>query len=390
MAVRTSFFASRPVVRWTVPVVAAVAVAGGGAAVGTLAASAEPSLPPRTAAELLVDLRSARVEGLSGTVVQRADLGLPPLAGLLGSGGASALTTGANTFRLWYAGPDQVRIAHMGAAGENEMIRNGRDVWVWRSRTNEAVHYRLTESGADRVAPRRSPEHGDLPVTPQEAADQALAAIDKSTEVSVGRSATIAGRDAYELVLRPRDTASLLGQISIAVDAVERIPLRVEVLARDGGEPVFEVAFTQVDFARPHSEQFVFAPRPGAKVIEGSVLSHPGAPGGPDTDRSRTGPSGGQQKDDKRGVTTIGTGWATVWATRLPGQGGEPVGVSGSDRDESARFAALRQLLPEVSGEWGRGRLLSTRLAHVLVTDDGRVFAGLVTPERLYEVAAAG
>ena len=57
-----------------------------GAAVGGSPPAPTPALPPRTAAQLLVDVQTARLDGLSGTVVQRADLGLPalPLAGLAG------------------------------------------------------------------------------------------------------------------------------------------------------------------------------------------------------------------------------------------------------------------------------------------------------------------
>ena len=79
-----SVFRSRPALRWLVPSAAAVLVIGGGAAAGTIAASAEPSLPERSAAQLLVDVQNAKVDGLSGTIVQTADLGLPSLAGITG------------------------------------------------------------------------------------------------------------------------------------------------------------------------------------------------------------------------------------------------------------------------------------------------------------------
>src|SRR3954454_24809493 len=82
-------FRSRPALRWLVPTAAAVAVIGGGAAAGTIVANAEPSLPERRAAQLLVDVQNAKVDGLSGTVVQTADLGLPSLPGLSGGAGGT-------------------------------------------------------------------------------------------------------------------------------------------------------------------------------------------------------------------------------------------------------------------------------------------------------------
>jgi anti-sigma factor RsiW len=65
-------FRSRPALRWLVPSAAAVLVIGGGAAAGTIAASADPSLPARSAAQLLVDVQTAKIDGLSGTVVESA------------------------------------------------------------------------------------------------------------------------------------------------------------------------------------------------------------------------------------------------------------------------------------------------------------------------------
>ena len=164
-----SVLKSRPVLRWLVPLTAAVTVVGGGAAIGTLAAQAEPSLPPRTAAQLLVDLQTSRLDGLSGTVVQRADLGLPPVVGLVGGNELTSLLTGTNTLRVWHSGPDKQRVALLDTLGEQDIVRNGRDVWVWNSRTNTATHRVLPAGTGPEAAPA-------LPATPQEAADQTLRA----------------------------------------------------------------------------------------------------------------------------------------------------------------------------------------------------------------------
>jgi outer membrane lipoprotein-sorting protein len=369
-----SIFTNRPALRWVVPVAAVAVVVGGGAAVGTLAASADPALPPRSAAQLLVDLQTARLDGLSGTVVQRADLGLPALPAIGAPGGAdlATLASGTHTLRVWYAGPQQQRLALVGTLGETDVIHNGRDLWTWSSKANEATHRRLP-AGAEGAEQRPEKLPTALPSTPQQAAEQVLAAVDPSTEVSVGRSARVAGRDAYELVLAPRDKASLVHQVRVAIDAREHVPLRLEVFAAGIDRAVFEVAFTQVDFTRPDAAQFVFNPPPGAKVTEQQ------ADGRPDghTDRS---------KGDAERPTAVGTGWTTVLVGRTPGdaQAGRQ---AGSERSGDEVLGGLLNAVPKVSGDWGSGRLLSTRLVTVLLTDDGRVLAGAVTPERLYEVA---
>ncbi|MFC0527263.1 LolA family protein [Phytohabitans kaempferiae] len=355
-----SVISSRPALRWLVPAAAVAVVVGGGAAVGTFAASAEPSLPPRTAQQLLVDLQTARLDGLSGTVVQSADLGLPALPALSGGGSGSAdiasLVTGTNTLRVWYSGPDKARVALMGTLGETDVIRNGSDLWLWSSQENKASHRKISEADTEPHA---------LPMTPQEAADRALAAVDPTTEVTVGRSATIAGRDAYELVLAPRDKTSLVGEVRIAIDAAEYVPLRLEVFPKGTDHTAFQIAFTQVEFARPDDEQFEFNPPPNAKIEESD-----------DT------PKAGEQPKapEESSFTTVGEGWTTVAVIK----GTPPTPASDAEAKQEAQMLGA---LPSVSGAWGSGRLFTSKLFNVLLTDDGRLFAGMVAPERLYEVA---
>jgi outer membrane lipoprotein-sorting protein len=348
-----------PALRWAVPAVAAAAVIGGGAAIGTLTAAADPNLPPRSAAELLVDLQTARLDGLSGTVVQRADLGLPSLPVQDGnqSSDLSSLVAGKHTLRVWYAGPDQARIALLGRLGESDIILNKQDVWIWNSQDNTYAHQRLSGSEREKARSNR------LPLTPQQAADAALAAIDPSTVVSTAGSARVAGRDAYEMVLAPRDNASLVGQLRFAIDAEEHVPLRVQVYAKGATKPAFEVQFTEIDFDRPDAAQFTFTPPPGAKEERIDKLTLPAA--------GAVGPAGGK---------VVGSGWTSVLVGRAPTQ------VAGAP--SQGQFDGALQMLPRVSGSWGSGRLLSSKLFTVLITDDGRTLFGLVSPERLYQVAA--
>jgi outer membrane lipoprotein-sorting protein len=356
---------SRSAPRWAVPIAVLAAVVGGGAAARTLTASADPSLPPRSAAQLLVDLQTARLDGGSGTVVLQADLGLPTLPGPGGqdSSNLQSLTSGSHTMRVWYAGPDRARVALLGTLGESDVIRDGRDMWVWDSQRNSASHSVLPagEAGAPAIAPSA------LPRTPQEAANAALAAIDPTTTVSANGAARVAGRSAYELVLTPRDTGSLIGRVALAIDAQRHVPLRVQVYPVDSDKATFTVEFTQISFARPDPAQFRFAPPPGAQVTED----------GPDRRTPDAAPT--QQKP-----RVVGKGWTSVLVTKLSNANALP-GNAGAGRD---RNSSSLDSLPKVSGAWGSGRLLTGRLFSVLLTDDGRVLAGAVRPEQLYAAAA--
>src|SRR3954469_23138121 len=158
-----------------------------------ISAQADSPLAPRTAAQLLVDVQNARLDGLSGTVVQRADLGVPVLGAISGSGGSASgsggssaggsgssdltsLVSGTHTLRLWYAGPDRTRVALLGTSGESDVIRNGKDVLLWSSQEKSATHLTLPAKDTRHQAAAPAPGTTGMPSSPQEAADLALEA----------------------------------------------------------------------------------------------------------------------------------------------------------------------------------------------------------------------
>jgi outer membrane lipoprotein-sorting protein len=380
-----SIFSTHPALRWAVPGVAVVAVVGGAGAAGMISAQADSPLAPRTAAQLLVDVQNARLDGLSGTVVQRADLGVPALGAISGSGGSASgsggggssaggsgssdltsLVSGTHTLRLWYAGPDRSRVALLGTSGESDVIRNGKDVWLWSSQDKSATHMTLPAEDARHRAAPPAPGTSGIPSSPQEAADLALKAITPSTTVTTSGTARVAGRSAYELVLTPKDPASLVASVRLAIDSQKHVPLRVQVLAKGSSEPAFEVAFTAVDFGRPDAAQFAFNPPEGTKVTERTLPSHQDKKPG---------------KDTAGKPTIVGTGWGTVAVATMPQQ------AAGSGTNDG-QVKAMLDLLPKVSGAWGQGHLLEGKLFSAVLTDDGRVAVGAVTPQRLYAALA--
>jgi outer membrane lipoprotein-sorting protein len=375
-----SVFRSRPALRWLVPAAAAVVVIGGGAAAGTIVASADPSLPERSAAQLLVDVQNAKVEGFSGTVVQTADLGLPSLPGVTsGAGGAELmkLVAGSNTARVWYAGEDKARLALMSTLGETDVIRNGNDVWLWRSADSSATHLKLPKDKAGKT-PTALPS--GVPSTPQEAADQALAAIDPTTAVTTTGAAKVAGRNAYELVLAPRDTASLVGQVRLAIDAEKHIPLGVDVYAKGANDPAVRVAFQQVSFEVPDAQQFTFNPPPGTKVTEPSEADI-----AKEREKAITPEAEKAQKEAAEGTKVVGKGWTSVLVAKMPK--GDDAKAKDGAAGAAGQLDAIVGTLPKVSGSWGSGHLLTSALFSALITDDGRILVGAVAPEKLYEAA---
>ena len=366
---------TRPWLRWLVPLAAVLAIAASTLVAGN--ATAEEKLPPRTAEQLLVDLQQADVDGFSGTVEQSADLGIPALPGVSEHGSEfSSLISGTHTLRVAYAAPDSAKVSLLGDLSESSVIRRGDQVWTWSSKDNTATHTTIDRQSADH--PKDLP--ADAPKTPQEAAQRILAAADDTTTVTTDSDVTVAGRAAYELVLRPKDTRSLISSVRIAVDGTEHVALRVQVFAGDRPAPVASIGFTEVDFTTPPASTFTFTPPPGATVEQVTPNEHSG-------DHAATGHQAAKP-------TVVGKGWTSVTIATLPKgdrsstespnsdhSGPNGHGYGGGEVDLQAYLAQL----PQVSGSWGSGRLLAGTAFSVVFTDDGRVAAGAVPPELLYD-----
>jgi hypothetical protein len=255
-------------------------------------------------------------------------------------------------------------------------VRNGRDVWLWTSGANTAQHAQLPARPAANERQATTPQ-----MTPQEAAKQALAAIDPTTKVSVDGTASVAGRSAYELVLQPRDSRSLVGDVRIALDSMTYVPLRVQVHAAGAaGRPAFETAFTSVSFSKPSASVFTFTPPPGAKV---STLSPSALSGGPSK-------ADGMARDHAA-PKVVGDGWTAVLS--VPGVDLTSAPLTATEEHHHdvtpSLMATLSKAMTPVSGSWGSGQMLRTKLVTVLLTSDGRLLVGAVTPAALEQAAGA-
>ncbi|GAA1521443.1 sigma-E factor regulatory protein RseB domain-containing protein [Sphaerisporangium rubeum] len=377
--------------RWGVPV-AAAAVAGAALAAGPVIAAVQgdPTLPERTAAQLLAEVaRTAQRAGppvMSGTVVATTSLGLPSLP-LPGGTSSSplALLSGSHTVKVWYGGDDRVRIALPGTMSETDLIADGKgQAWLWRSDANTATRFTLPKPAAGH--PSRPPSSLAPALTPDAMAAEVLKAAESGgTSVTVDNTQAVAGRSAYQLVLTPKQPESLVKEVRLALDGERYVPLRVQVYAKGTTEPAIEVGFTQVTFTAPAPENFAFTPPAGAKV-EHKSFGMDAAPGGPWGDKG--GPPSSAAK-----LRTFGSGWATV--AELPFSAADLPQPSAGDRrpggaDPSQVLDGLLKTGKPVSGSWGSGRVIQTKLVTALITDDGRLLFGAVTPQALTEAAGRG
>jgi hypothetical protein len=265
-------------VRWAVPV-GAVAAAGIVAAATAVASASVPSLPHRTAAQLIAEVGQATAKPLgpfTATVQESANLGLPQLPQAVQPGGTAGLTSGTQTATIWYLDPQHVRIAKPVQAGESDVRLNGRTLWLWDSKTQTATKVTLPahvaglpgQSGAE-PAPTCSPASTSsacASLSPAAAASQALKALGPSTVVAVQANVNAPTGPAYQLALEPRTTQSLIGKVVIAIDANSHLPVSVDVFGRGSTGLVYSVGLTALTFGAPAASNFTFTPPPGATV----------------------------------------------------------------------------------------------------------------------------
>jgi len=408
--------------RWAVPVIAVVGVVGAFAGPALLA-GADANLPPLSVEQLVAKVAAAEPGPMSGTVVYTAHLGLPemPLTKLAGASPINLLS-GSSTLRVWTDGQARSRVSLLGQTSEYSVVHDNAQAWTYSSTDNAVTHWTLDPADAASLAALGKqadagtlPGVADLP-TPTAAASEALTLAQESSTITLDAETTVAGRGAYQLVVTPKTTETLISRIVVAVDAKTFTPLRVQVWStQDTTAPALELGFTDVTFATPADSVLAFSAPPGATVTE-KVVNLP--------DKALTAEALAQA--DKAtpeptetaaavpdGVTVHGSGWGTVLevsgmnATGMladPAKAAAGLGAASADASAGAGLAGdflstgsgdssamsgldvgslYQQLTTPVAG----GRLLSSALVSVLLMDDGRVLVGAVPASTLQALA---
>jgi outer membrane lipoprotein-sorting protein len=370
--------------RWAVPAVATIAA--GGIIAGSLVTTAQaaPTLPAKTPAQLLADIAAGHaIPPLTGTVVETTSLGLPQLPQEDDPTSLSSLITGSHTIQVYWENAQHFRLAVPQSLSETDVIRDGNTAWLWESSSNSVTKLTLPADNSKKMGNAGSAASKvPLPLTPQQAASEALQQVGKTTVVSTQSNVLVAGEPAYQLVLAPKDASSLIGSIRVAIDGKTGVPLRLQVFAKGSGSPAVQIGYTQISYVAPAAANLTFTPPPGAtmKVV---------TPGG-----RRDGATAGKTPQSA-GTAEYGSGWLSV--AELPASDLSPSGTgqgasqaqpsaSGGDVFGGATQEAVNALLgsaKDVSGSWGSGRLLHTSLVNVLFVGD-EAYVGAVAPSVLY------
>ena len=408
--------------RWMPAIIAPAVIAAGAIAVPLQANAVDlPDLSPQ---EVML-LMEGDVTGFSGTIVKTSDLGLPPLEmssmmdeemikemeEKMPEGFAEfipqlieqnvftqaiELIAGTHTFRV-YASDQGMRVQVLDPMSQRDLILNENEMWIYNAReaTAQRAKFDFEVSDLEReeaeAMVRRQLEWyaAELQVdlsNPEAVADYLMSMVSEDTEVSVGKDHLVAGRTAYQLIAQPKAANSVIESVVISVDSETGMALRVEVFSIEKDTAVFEVGFESISFQAPDSALFSFTPPQGTTVTELELPAELDAElEGLRNEYEANKPSAAELEAKKAELEAryadqpmpqmIGEGWESVlYLPAIPNE--VPVAML-----ENELFADLMETV-------SMGKVFSTPVMNVLVTDSGEVYAGAVTIEYLLEVAA--
>jgi outer membrane lipoprotein-sorting protein len=397
----------RNILRWIPAVMAPVLVAA--SAVGfSVSANAAIDLPDKSASQILQLINTNPDIAFSGRVVKKAALGLPPMNIMpdisqasidqmaksmpkemmdflpkASAQGELALAleffAGVHTANIYVDGVNKARLQVLDLISERNFIRNGSDLWFYDA-SKALVQHSVIDPAQEAQAKKDAlglfnANSAKLPfdaTSPAAVADYFLSEAGKDTVFTVGKDAKIAGRGVYQITGAPRNAGSLVASVTISVDAATGLPLAVVVKAVGESTPAFEVAFESITFAKPDTSNFNFVVPTGSKVEEVPVPSRDAieklAAGKAPTaaDKARV-----QAEAEK----LIAQGWSAVVEV--------PTDMVPAQITQLKENTLFTELTKPVAG----GRIFSTTLMNVFIADDGRIFAGSVTQQRLLEAA---
>ena len=390
---------NRNLLRWTPAVLAPVIIAA--TAVGlSVTASADVVLPEKSASQILQLIASNPTISFSGKVTKVANLGLPninlipnisqatvdQMAKNMPKGTADflpkatiqdSLTTaigflaGTQQANIYVDGTTKARVQILDPMSERDLIRNGSDLWYYDAGKQTASHHALTAAEQNPDTKMLALDSATLPFdinSPAAIADYLIKEASATTDFTVGRAARVAGQDAYTLTMRPKSADSLIDSVTISVDAANGLPLGVSVYAVGQSSAAFELSFDSIDFSAPSSSIFAFTPPAGTKLTEVAtpvMASEPKA--------TEHAPTAAEQVQ----LAELGqAGWSAV--VQVPADQAAP----------ALQAIKNNTLYADLTKPVIGGRVFSTALLNILITDDGRLFAGAVTTAKLLQTAA--
>ena len=377
-------------------------------AVGAIAVPLQANaidLPDLSPQQVMVLMQGADVTEFSGTIVKSSNLGLPTLefSSMMSEDSiaqmeekmpaemadfvpsviesntltqAIELISGSHTIRVYVSGQDKLRAQILDPMSQRDLIVNGNEFWVYDAKMATALTGTIdieADPAKQAEAEQKVLDYADSIAldlsSPEAIADYLVSMVDETSQIEVGKDHSVAGRSAYQLIISPDSPNSLVASAAVSVDSETGMPLRVDIFSTTQVEAAMTVGFESISFGSVDQGLFSFTPPAGTSVETF------------DADELMATLDGYEKPE------------GYVIDYEVPA---EPK-VLGSDWDSVVHLAALptdipqdlmaTELFADMLTEVPGGKVFSTPLVNVLLTDSGEVYMGAVTIDYLLSLA---
>jgi outer membrane lipoprotein-sorting protein len=377
-------------------------------AVGAIAVPLQANaidLPDLSPQQVMVLMQGADVTEFSGTIVKSSNLGLPTLefSSMMSEDSiaqmeekmpaemadfvpaviesntltqAIELISGSHTIRVYVSGQDKLRAQILDPMSQRDLIVNGNEFWVYDAKMATALTGTIdieADPAKQAEAEQKVLDYADSIAldlsSPEAIADYLVSMVDETSQIEVGKDHSVAGRSAYQLIISPDSPNSLVASAAVSVDSETGMPLKVEIFSTTQVEAAMTVGFESISFGSVDQGLFSFTPPAGTSVETF------------DADELMATLDGYEKPE----------GYVSDY--EVPA---EPE-VLGSDWDSVVHLAALpadipqdlmaTELFADMLTEVPGGKVFSTPLVNVLLTDSGEVYMGAVTIDYLLSLA---
>jgi len=406
--------------RW-IPAAAVASLIAAGTIVLPMQANAV-DLPDLTPQQVML-LMDGEIQGFSGTIVKTSELGLPPiqLSSMMDEDmikemeeklpegfedfvptlieqnlvtQAVGLIAGTHKIRV-YASAEGTRVQILDPMKQRDLIVNKDEFWFYDSRKATAItgtfDMQVDQADVDKAqddAEAKLAEYAaaiQLDISnPEAVANYLMEKIGENTTVSVGKDHRVAGRTAYQLIAQPNADNSLIESVVISVDSETGMALDVKVYSVEQDAPAMHVGFESISFEIPDASIFSFTPPAGTTVETFEAPEDLEA----ELERLKTEGSNLTEEQKLAYKAELEAKYADQSKPELMGQGWESVIYLSAIPSEIPMGLLENELFADLMTKVPGGKVFSTPVLNVLITDSGEVYAGAVTIAFLQEVAA--
>lgn len=407
--------------RWAPAALVATAITAGTIALPMQANAVD--LPDLTPQQVML-LMEGEIQGFSGTIVKTSELGLPPLQmssmmnedmikemeeklpegfedfvpSLIEQNAitqAVELIAGTHKIRV-YASNEGARVQVLDTMSQRDVVINKDEFWFYDSRKATAITGAIVPvdqaelDAAQTEAEAKLQEYAaqiQLDISnPEAVANYLMEQIGESTSVSVGKDHRVAGRTAYQLIAQPNANNSLIESVIVSVDSETGMALDVKVYSKEQEAPAFEVGFESISFEVPNASMFSFTP-PAGTIVE--TMEVPAELEAELEKLKAEGDLSDLTEEQKAALKAeIEAKYGEVPNAELIGEGWESVMYLSAIPAQVPMELLENELFADLMTTVAGGKVFSTPVMNILITDSGKVYAGAVTIAFLQEVAA--